>query len=269
MSYAVQQFFQNGGRDARDRARRPPGRRRDARDQAERSPLGGGGGKNARAGRSERGRIWSAQLRVRIDHETKDKDDVTQLFNLSIKDTATGVVEVFRNLPLDTSAIGPLIEQQSRSSRVDHVADRPAGQHTDVARGGRSVRPDGGVAVLGVRSGDAAVDGDQSTRPTSSRRATTGLGMYALDSCRPVQPPLHPADPAAERDDRGSRPRIASRRAERPPSASKSAPSSSSTRIPTGRGPAQITSGGIQLSDLRHGDRILGRAGTRRSTSRT
>lgn len=40
---------------------------------------------------------WGSQLRARVDYETKEPTD-SNLFNLAVKDIATGVVEIHRNL---------------------------------------------------------------------------------------------------------------------------------------------------------------------------
>ena len=46
---------------------------------------------------------WGSQLRARVDYQTKNTSDTT-LFNLSVKDIATGVVETHRNLSTVSSS---------------------------------------------------------------------------------------------------------------------------------------------------------------------
>jgi phage tail sheath protein FI len=116
MSYAVQQFFLNGGRDAlvlRTAHLSGAGTKAGKGSVA----VGGTGAKKLTLAAASEG-AWSGNLLVRIDHETSDKNAGTpKLFNLSIKDTGTGVVETLRNLPPDTS-LAALIEQQSSLVRA-------------------------------------------------------------------------------------------------------------------------------------------------------
>ena len=108
MSYAVQQFFQNGGGDA----------------LIVRVQNGGSaatlvlpvGFNLVAASRGD----WGENLRARVDYETRDPTDTT-LFNLTIRDTGTGVTERFLNVSTDTENarfVGDVLEQQSRLVRT-------------------------------------------------------------------------------------------------------------------------------------------------------
>src|SRR5690606_8579384 len=85
MTYAVSQFFQNGGSDA----------------LIVRVINGGA----AATGSADTLNLvaaspgnWGEQLRVRIDHDTRPEVGVEELFNLTLRDTATGVTEWFLNI---------------------------------------------------------------------------------------------------------------------------------------------------------------------------
>ena len=171
MSYAVNQYFQNGGSQA----------------IIVRAAHLTGGGNLAKVGKLSIGTvaaktlkleaanpgIWSAKLLARIDADTSDP---ATLFNLSIKDPATGEIEVFRNLPVGPS-IGPLIASQSQLVRAvspfpTALPDRPHRYLT----GRRSVRPTRGDAATrrSRAPGRAPAPTATTTRRTSSRRPTTG-----------------------------------------------------------------------------------------------
>jgi len=157
MSYAAQQFFENGGRDALIlRTAHLAG----AGTKATKGSVTIGAGNKALTLEAASEGAWSGNLRITIDQETKDKDSGSPtLFNLTITDTATGVVETLRNLPPDSS-LAPLIEQQSTLARATATP---------------TARPD---AVSNV-SMPAGKDGDQAEAdlvPTND----DGTGVYAL-----------------------------------------------------------------------------------------
>jgi phage tail sheath protein FI len=121
MSYAVQQFFLNGGGDALIvRAIHEAGT---AAQRDTKATLSIGGFKLEAA--NEGG--WGTQLRVRVDHNTKPIDtsipgeSATTLFNLSVKDMETGVIEEFRNVsvsPLHPRFVLRVLAQRSNLIRV-------------------------------------------------------------------------------------------------------------------------------------------------------
>ncbi len=89
MSYAVQQFFQNGGSDTLIIRVQNGGSAATLTLPVDFHLIA--------ASRGD----WGESLRVRVDHETRAPADTT-LFNLTIRDTATGTTERFLNLSTDS-----------------------------------------------------------------------------------------------------------------------------------------------------------------------
>ena len=119
---------------------------------------------------------WSADLRVRIDYDTKDKDETTpKLYNLSVKDVGTGVVEIVRNLPLDPSAAA-LIEQQSALVRATTTPTARPDKHADVSLGGDPFDPQKPTQFTVMGPGQ---DGDQ-LEADMVPGSDDGTGMYSL-----------------------------------------------------------------------------------------
>ena len=108
MSYAVQQFFQNGGNDALIVR---------VQNGGSAATLTLATGFNLVA--ASRG-DWGEGLRARVDYETRDPAD-TSLFNLTIRDTGTGLTERFLNVSTDTNNarfVSDVLAQQSRLVRT-------------------------------------------------------------------------------------------------------------------------------------------------------
>jgi phage tail sheath protein FI len=67
---------------------------------------------------------WANQLRARVDHDTRPRDDGSpdpNLFNLTLRDSATGVVEQFRNVAVaanDPRRVDRVLLNESRLARV-------------------------------------------------------------------------------------------------------------------------------------------------------
>jgi Bacteriophage tail sheath protein len=179
MSYAVQQYFLNGGRDALIvRVVNLAGAGQARRGRVE---VGGAGTRMLTLEAANHGE-WSDDLRVRIDHQTKDAADPTPtLFNLSIKDVRTGVVEVLRNLPLG-APLAPLIAQQSSLVRAvgtlptdrpnPHSAINPGDDPFDPAVPARFT----GFPTTGATSGEDGNQSDANLVPA----ADDGTGVFAL-----------------------------------------------------------------------------------------
>lgn len=109
MSYAVQQFFQNGGNDALI-----------IRVQNGGDPATLTLPTNFNLIAASRG-DWGERLRVRVEHVPTD----ATLFNLTIRDTGTGVTERFLNVSTVTDSarfITDVLAQQSRLVRIDGSA---------------------------------------------------------------------------------------------------------------------------------------------------
>jgi len=178
MSYAVQQYFANGGRDALIvRAVNLSGGGQARKGSVQ---VGGGGGKTVTLEAANHGE-WSDGLRVRIDHDTKDAADATPtLFNLSVKDVGTGVVEVLRNLPLGT-ALAPLVEQQSSLVRVTGAPTQRPDKHQDINPGDDPFDPavPARFTAFPDTGNDSGEDGNQSDTNLVPA-ADDGTGVYAL-----------------------------------------------------------------------------------------
>jgi phage tail sheath protein FI len=174
MSYAVQQFFLNGGRDALIlRTAHLTG----AGNKASKGSVdvGGTGSKKLTLQAASEG-AWSGKLLVRIDQETSDKDASTpKLFNLSIKDTGTGVIEVLRNLPPDSS-LAALIEQRSSLVRATTLPTVRPDKHPDVPPGEDPFDP---AQTSRYSAMTAGADGDQ-VETDLVPSSDTGTGVFAL-----------------------------------------------------------------------------------------
>jgi phage tail sheath protein FI len=112
LGYAVQQFFQNGGTDALIVRVHSAGAA---------ATLTLAVGFNLVAANPGK---WGEKLRVRIDHDTRPPlatDPANSLFNLSVRDTATGVTERFLNLSTDPNNarfVTRVLEQESNLVRI-------------------------------------------------------------------------------------------------------------------------------------------------------
>jgi phage tail sheath protein FI len=122
MSYAVQQFFQNGGTDALivrvvNGIDSPPAK------------VATGAADTLNLVAANHGK-WGNSLRVRVDHDTKDKNDLTpKLFNLTVRDSNTGVTERFLNLSVESNNarfVTLVLEQESNLIRVAPPGTVPA-----------------------------------------------------------------------------------------------------------------------------------------------
>src|SRR5262245_48109145 len=174
MSYAVQQFFQNGGRDALIlRVAHLAG----AGTKASKGTVdvGGSGTKKLSLAAANEG-AWSGKLLIRIDHETSDKDAGSpRLFNLLIKDTGTGAIEVLRNLPPDPSTAA-LIEQQSNLVRATSTPTARPDADADIAPGEDPFDPAHTDRYTPMSAG---ADGDQ-TEADLVPATDDGTGVFAL-----------------------------------------------------------------------------------------
>ena len=116
---------------------------------------------------------WANTLRGRIDHNTRPLDDGTpdpDTFNLSVRDGATGQVEIFRNVSVEAAhlrRIDKVLENESKLVRVDGALPgaRP-GAHPDPLAGedvwGDNAIATNSVVVLAGQAsdGDALDEGD-------------------------------------------------------------------------------------------------------------
>src|SRR3954471_5991940 len=112
MSYAVQQFFANGGRDAlivravhlsADGGATP----------ASKGTVTVGTTPDDLGLEAASEGSWSENLKVRVDYETSDKGSGSPtLFNVLVKDESTGAIETIRNLA-PAASLTAIIAQQS------------------------------------------------------------------------------------------------------------------------------------------------------------
>ncbi len=118
MSYAVNQFFENGGADALI-VRVAEGTATAATGSADTLDL-----------RASSPGDWGEQLRVRVDHDTRPMVGAEELFNLTVRDSATLVTERFPDvsaLSTHPRYVGKVLEDESKLVRLDAVAaTRPA-----------------------------------------------------------------------------------------------------------------------------------------------
>jgi phage tail sheath protein FI len=156
MSFAVRQYFDNGGREAVIvRVTRGAATRAAASTatlsglQLEASSPGG----------------WGDELTVAVDHASSDP---SALFNLTVVDTATGDRETLRNLSVDAASpafVRSYLEQRSRFVRVVESSSIP------------STLPAAATATPLTGGADGGDIRDADVAPTSGRR-----GIRALDA---------------------------------------------------------------------------------------
>jgi len=109
MSYAVQQFFQNGGGDALIIRVHNGGSAATSTIDTNFDLVAANSG------------VWGEKLRVRVDYETRIPTDTT-LFNLTIRDTGTEVTERFLNVSTSEDHarfVTDVLKLQSRLVRID------------------------------------------------------------------------------------------------------------------------------------------------------
>lgn len=113
---------------------------------------------------------WGNNLRARIDYDVRN--GATNLFNLSVKDTGTGRIEVHRNLSVETNS----------SSRVDKVLEA----QSQLVRTRGTLPSERPTNSLPAASGIVPVGGDpfnatNSSGVPSSGRASDGRVLVATD----------------------------------------------------------------------------------------
>jgi len=180
MSYAVAQFFQNGGTIAVVVRATGAGAQRSVGTQPAPPGLS-----LAAASPGE----WGDKLLMRIDHDASDP----VLFNLSVKDTGTRVVEVLRDLPTGP-ALGPALLAQSRLVRLDgHAPASVPAAHSAISAGDDPFDP-----AVPSRHSTFGGGADGARTETDIVPANdNGRGMYALARAGRfnllVIPPVAPA----------------------------------------------------------------------------
>jgi phage tail sheath protein FI len=174
MSYAVQQYFMNGGRDALI-CRVHNG----AAAATITLPA------NFELVAASEG-DWGEALRVRVDHDTRDPDPgegAASLFNLTVKDTATGTVERFLNLSTDPEHrrfVTRVLEIESNLVRIDPPgtvpATRPAASGPPPA-GADPLEDDASSTAFSADGDDGTAIGDTQISDPTLTASKQGLWM--------------------------------------------------------------------------------------------
>ena len=159
--------------------------------------------------------LWGNKLRARIDYDVKGGAAATELFNLTVRDTATGQTEVHRNVSFQTAharRVDKVLANESQLVRARGAI--PATRPTASAPAATATTPAGVVPAGGDPFSAANSNGVQPAGLSSEGRAlintdyipTSGgeankLGIYALLKadlfnllCLP------PPDPAGDMD---------------------------------------------------------------------
>lgn len=180
MSYAVQQYFLNGGGDAVVV--------RVQKDATRATLKLACGGKAELVLKAATEGTWGNGLRVRVDHEVSA--DVaasfhlkaTALFNLTVHDGKTGDVEEFRNLSIQESPrqIKQVLSNRSKLVRVEGTlpAAIPGAHRSPGA--GKTIWNDDSASAK-VASDGEAVDGGNLTNTEYEGSEAKKTGIYALD----------------------------------------------------------------------------------------
>ncbi|WP_431970470.1 phage tail sheath family protein [Nocardia sp. bgisy134] len=177
MTYAVRDFYRNGGTQAVIvRVFRSGGATDDTASVALRSP---GADFTVRA--SSPG-TWGNRLRARVDYDIGDPTSRT-LFNLTIRDDTTGQIETFRNLSIEADhprRADKVINESSlvRASTAPDPINRPT-EHTDPTATDPLWDDNGTNSVFEDTDGDDGVEliGAHYTEGTESNKT----GLYALE----------------------------------------------------------------------------------------
>jgi phage tail sheath protein FI len=172
MSYAVSQYFQNGGSDALIVRVTPP--------DATAAAIGAGGLALEAASPG----AWGNGVKVRVDLQVRPPragEDEKPLFNLFAFDPASGALESFRNVssdPEDPRFVSLVLEEQSSIVRVPK-ATPPSGRPSEmgaVERGKNWFESDGAYAT-----GSGGVDGSAITEAHILGDQDAKTGLYALE----------------------------------------------------------------------------------------
>jgi hypothetical protein len=169
MSYAVQQYFLNGGRDALICR---------VHNAAAAATLTLPAGFNLVAASEG---DWGERLRARVDHDTRPLEageGANTLFNLAVKDTATGTVERFLNVSTDVNHrryVTRVLELESNLIRIAPPGTVPA------ARPAAHGAPPAGADPLEDNASSAAFNADGSD---GNPLANTDISNPALEAQR-------------------------------------------------------------------------------------
>ncbi len=176
LSYAVWHYFQNGGSDAVIVRIVHP----DATAATLTLPGSGGAGSDWTLTAASQG-AWGGQLQAHVDYDTRDKTD-NSLFNLFVKDPASGLVEGFRNVSVDSGDsrfVERILAEQSTLVRVSALPPAPITRPKDNASpspgGDLFGKPTYYTGAAGGSDGAGVVATDYEGDPLAK------TGVYALD----------------------------------------------------------------------------------------
>ena len=181
LGFAVRDFFLNGGSQALIvRCYRPDGA------NAERATMSIDGLDLEAASPG----AWGNQLRVRIDHDTRDllpTEVANSLFNLSVKDVGADTFEIFRNVSVTAGhprRVDTVLGNESQLLRATAVPNTRPNHHADI-NAGENLDPfsdDFPARYDVVAAADQGSDGLPLRRDEVSDPALEAnkLGIYAL-----------------------------------------------------------------------------------------
>jgi hypothetical protein len=121
--------------------------------------------------------LWGNRLRARIDYDVKGGVNETNLFNLSVKDTATGQTEVHRNVSVQAAGarrIDKVLANESQLVRTRGAL--PASRPTSDAPAGNATTP-AGIVPPGADPFDSA----HSAGIAPAGQASDGRALVAND----------------------------------------------------------------------------------------
>ena len=181
LGFAVRDFFLNGGSQALIvRCYRPDG------GAAERATMSINGLDLEAASPG----AWGNQLRVRIDHDTRDllpTEVANSLFNLSVKDVGADTIEIFRNVSVTAGhprRVDTVLRNESQLLRATTVPNTRPNAHAAIGAGENPdpFSDDFSARYEVVAAGDQGSDGLALRRNEVSDPALEAdkLGMYAL-----------------------------------------------------------------------------------------
>jgi Bacteriophage tail sheath protein len=181
LGFAVRDFFLNGGSQALIvRCYRPDG------GAAERATMSINGLDLEAASPG----AWGNQLRVRIDHDTRDllpTEAANSLFNLSVKDVGVDTIEIFRNVSVTAGhprRVDTVLTNESQLLRATTVPNTRPNAHAAIGAGENPdpFSDDFSARYEVVAAGDQGSDGLALRRNEISDPALEAnkLGIYAL-----------------------------------------------------------------------------------------
>jgi phage tail sheath protein FI len=133
---------------------------------------------------------WGNKLRVRVDDDTRPAlagENPNLLFNLYVYDGNTGAIEEFRNVSLESNHKRQVDKVVKNESKLVRVTTSPLpialpSLHSDTPAAGKTIWEDDNTST-GVLAADEASDGEilSSTEFIGSGTAAAKEGLYALE----------------------------------------------------------------------------------------